>query len=700
MHVFRWLLVGTACCLSGPTPTRIPRPHFLDLPMAGTPVKGHVALRIGGDPPSRLGALLLPPPAAKKVRVTVYLDGSPLLNEAAPLTYDWDTNALRNGPHTLLMRWIDPTNQNEQTLDKVTVMVANATGMVANATGPVANASLPPPPAVVQGNAVPPGAVSPVERPSGVDDSAPVAPPGRRVLATLHPQQSRLAPVPNAHPLEVKATALHLIGNQLCIGLPDGSLTLYDCKTRKGQTLRLPRPTGKVVAIQGDARALYWLTDPTSAPASHAAAPAAQGAAPLPETESASSPPALRQLFLYRPAERTLTTFYLAEANAFASTTRVTAWQSGVALFGERANGILDPKTGEILDLESELPVEATGNMSRFSALYLTSEGADGLLVRAETHLDDTAGANGNVCRLQLALWRRHADTWTSAGTFLSAATDTWRLVPLAITPQGVCSIENKVGLYVGLKAGTGQSAALPLPFRDYFQAKNAQVALAGRHLWTTDGSVLYHTDLDTTASDAFLPWNEKGLHIQAFAPEPDGVWLATERDVRHLALKHPDASHGYAGLLKFRLGPEAATPMQPEDQKLASLIAAWQGTAYQWGGSSRQGTDCSGFVMAVHQQLGISLPKGTVALRECTKGPRIHDELQYGDVLVYPGHCAIYIGNGKTAETVDKAVSYASVWYHDDVVVRRFLHAPLTSAPPFDSNRSSRHPGRSLSTH
>jgi len=42
---------------------------------------------------------------------------------------------------------------------------------------------------------------------------------------------------------------LNLVGDRLCIGLPDGGLTLYDCKRRQGQTLHLPQPSGKVVAI-------------------------------------------------------------------------------------------------------------------------------------------------------------------------------------------------------------------------------------------------------------------------------------------------------------------------------------------------------------------------------------------------------------------------------------------------------------------
>ncbi len=664
MRVLPCLFVAIGCCVTSSIPAQAPRPHFLDVPDSKTPIAGRFNLRIGADTPSRFQPFV-PSSASKNahLRVTVYLDGSPFLSEETPVAYNWDTRTVRNGQHTLLLRWFNPADNTEQTLEKVTLLIANDIRPVApvEAHSPVA--------------APPTGGTKYIERNFGSPSAVAVA-PERHVLAILHPQQSSLALTPNAHPLDAHATALNLVGDRLCIGLPDGSLTLYDCKTHHGQTLRLPQPTGKVVAIQSSADAITWLTDPTTTPA---ADPAADNSGPLRD----SPPPALRQLFLYRPTEKTLTAFYLGEANAFASTTRVTPWQSGVALFAGNASGLLDPGTGEITNLEAQLPPGSTGSASRFSTLYLASEGADGLLVREDTRLDVASGGSSDISRLRLSLWRWHENAWTSAGVFLSSATDTWRLVPLAVTPTGVCSIENKSGLHVGLNAGLGQSQPLPLPFRNYFKVQDAQVALGERHMWTTDGAVLYHTDIDRATSDAFLPWNEKGLRIQTFAPEKDGIWLATNRDVRHLSLSHPDANHGYAGLIKFRLGTEASAPTRQKDQELASVIAEWQGTPYLWGGSTKKGTDCSGFVMSVHQQLGVSLPRGTESLRTCAQGQLIHDELQYGDVLVYPGHCAIYMGDGKTAETVDKAVSYATVWYHDDVVVRRFLHAAPKTPPP-----------------
>jgi cell wall-associated NlpC family hydrolase len=80
---------------------------------------------------------------------------------------------------------------------------------------------------------------------------------------------------------------------------------------------------------------------------------------------------------------------------------------------------------------------------------------------------------------------------------------------------------------------------------------------------------------------------------------------------------------------------------------------------------------------MAAYNAMGINLPHGSAYLRTYySNRPStvVHDELRYGDVLVYPGHCAIYTGEGTTAETVGGQVGRRTIWIRDNVVVRRFL--------------------------
>lgn len=74
-------------------------------------------------------------------------------------------------------------------------------------------------------------------------------------------------------------------------------------------------------------------------------------------------------------------------------------------------------------------------------------------------------------------------------------------------------------------------------------------------------------------------------------------------------------------------------------------------GNPYVWGGNSlTNGCDCSGFVHLVYQHFGISTPRYSQAFKTVGQ-PVAYQNIQAGDVVVYPGHVAIYIGNGCIVE-------------------------------------------------
>ena len=81
----------------------------------------------------------------------------------------------------------------------------------------------------------------------------------------------------------------------------------------------------------------------------------------------------------------------------------------------------------------------------------------------------------------------------------------------------------------------------------------------------------------------------------------------------------------------------------------------AYRGAKYRFGGaSSRQGFDCSGFVMFVYGTKGITLPHSSQALFKCGK-PVAKSDLQPGDMVFFANtyrrgisHVGIYIGDGK----------------------------------------------------
>lgn len=110
--------------------------------------------------------------------------------------------------------------------------------------------------------------------------------------------------------------------------------------------------------------------------------------------------------------------------------------------------------------------------------------------------------------------------------------------------------------------------------------------------------------------------------------------------------------------------------------QDIANFACKYIGYPYVAGGTSlTNGADCSGFVMAVYQNFGISLPRSSYAQSSAGKAVS-YSEAQPGDVIYYGGHVGIYIGNGQIvhASTERSGIKITSATYRSIITVRRIV--------------------------
>lgn len=105
---------------------------------------------------------------------------------------------------------------------------------------------------------------------------------------------------------------------------------------------------------------------------------------------------------------------------------------------------------------------------------------------------------------------------------------------------------------------------------------------------------------------------------------------------------------------------------------KVFQVAEQYIGTPYVFGGASPAGFDCSGLVMYVYAQFGISLPHSATAQGEMGTRISLQDAVP-GDLIVMPGHIGFYAGGNKILDAPDsgKAVSIRPLWTTDFYVVR-----------------------------
>ena len=100
-------------------------------------------------------------------------------------------------------------------------------------------------------------------------------------------------------------------------------------------------------------------------------------------------------------------------------------------------------------------------------------------------------------------------------------------------------------------------------------------------------------------------------------------------------------------------------------------------GNPYVYGGTSlTNGADCSGFVMSVYENFGVSLPHSSTADRTVGVDVGGLENAPPGDLVCYSGHVGIYIGDGQIvhASTASTGIKISDADYRTPVAVRRVI--------------------------
>ncbi len=123
--------------------------------------------------------------------------------------------------------------------------------------------------------------------------------------------------------------------------------------------------------------------------------------------------------------------------------------------------------------------------------------------------------------------------------------------------------------------------------------------------------------------------------------------------------------------------GKTYESPTGSTGADVARFAVQFVGNPYVYGGTSlTNGADCSGFVMSVYNNFGVSLPHSSAADRNVGATVNGIENAQPGDIICYSGHVGIYVGNGQIvhASTSKTGIIVSNATYRSILSIRRIF--------------------------
>ena len=133
----------------------------------------------------------------------------------------------------------------------------------------------------------------------------------------------------------------------------------------------------------------------------------------------------------------------------------------------------------------------------------------------------------------------------------------------------------------------------------------------------------------------------------------------AAARAQQEAAAQQAAAASRSATRSSLESSSSASLTVNPPDSKTAAALVSYAEQCvgqvpYVWGGSTTSGWDCSGFVMYVFAQFGISLPHSSGAQAGYGTAVPSLASAQPGDIIANSAHAGIYVGNGMVVNALN----------------------------------------------
>ena len=165
---------------------------------------------------------------------------------------------------------------------------------------------------------------------------------------------------------------------------------------------------------------------------------------------------------------------------------------------------------------------------------------------------------------------------------------------------------------------------------------------------------------------------------VEAESREEEQARLEKERKAREAANEAAARAQAERGNTAYRpANPVTEVSGNGTGVDVANFALQFVGNPYVYGGTSlTNGADCSGFVMSVYANFGVSLPHSSAADRNVGYDVGGMANAQPGDIVCYSGHVAIYIGNGQIvhASTAKTGIIVSNATYRQPLCVRRIF--------------------------